>query len=126
MPDPVPTPAKFRALIAGGGVAGVEAALALQDLAGDAVAVTLLAPERDFVYRPMSVREPFSYAGAHHYRLAEIAADASAELIRASVAWVIPSERIAHTTAGHAISYDALIIAVGAKRYERFPHATTI
>jgi sulfide:quinone oxidoreductase len=116
----------FRVLIAGGGVAAVEAALALQDLAGQAVAVTLLAPEPDFVYRPMSVREPFSYAGARHYPLDAIAADTGADLIRDSFAWVNPSERIVHTTEGHALSYDALILAVGATPYERFPHATTI
>src|SRR3954454_20013430 len=44
----------FRVLIAGGGVAGLEAALALRDLAGDRVAVTLLAPGPDFVYRPFA------------------------------------------------------------------------
>lgn len=126
MPEPIPTSVPFRVLIAGGGVAGVEAALALQDLAAEAVTTTLLAPEPDFVYRPMSVREPFSYAGAHHYPLAKIAADAGAQLICDSFAWVNPSERIAHTTTGHALSYDALILAVGAQRYGRFPHATTI
>lgn len=46
---------RFRVLIAGGGVAGLEAVLALRDLLGDRVAVTVLTPERDFVYRPMAV-----------------------------------------------------------------------
>ena len=41
-----------RVLIAGGGVAGLEALLALRHLAGDRVALTLLAPERQFTYRP--------------------------------------------------------------------------
>ena len=126
MPEQTPASRSFRVLIAGGGVAAVEAALALQDLAGDATVVTLLAPDEDFVYRPMSVREPFSYAGARHYPLAGIAADAGAELIRDSFAWVSPTERIAHTTGGHALSYDALILAIGAKRHERFQHVTTI
>ena len=35
-------------VIAGGGVAGLEALLALQALAGDRVALTLIAPEPDF------------------------------------------------------------------------------
>ena len=39
----------FTVLIAGGGPAGLEAALALHRLAGDRVATTVLAPEAEFV-----------------------------------------------------------------------------
>ena len=42
--------ANFRVLIAGGGVAALEAALAL------------LAPADECVYRPLRVKEPFAYA----------------------------------------------------------------
>lgn len=49
----------FHTVIAGGGVAGLEAALALRELAAEQVATTLLTPSRDFVYRPMTVLEPF-------------------------------------------------------------------
>ena len=52
----------FRILIAGGGVAAVEAMLALDDLAGDRVEVELIAPTERFVYRPHLVAEPFSLA----------------------------------------------------------------
>ena len=54
----------FDVLIAGGGIAALEAALALRDLGGDRVATTVLAPDPEFVYRPMTVREPFAYATA--------------------------------------------------------------
>jgi NADPH-dependent 2,4-dienoyl-CoA reductase/sulfur reductase-like enzyme len=47
----------FRVVIAGGGVGGLEAALALGE-AGQALDVTLLAPNAEFVERPMSVAEP--------------------------------------------------------------------
>ncbi|HLM36515.1 MAG TPA: hypothetical protein VK287_01870 [Gaiellaceae bacterium] len=46
-------------LIAGGGVAALEAALTLHTLAADRVSVELIAPETDFVYRPLAVAEPF-------------------------------------------------------------------
>jgi sulfide:quinone oxidoreductase len=46
--------------IVGGGVAGLEMLFALEDLAGDRVAVTLLAPTPEFVYKPLTVQEPFS------------------------------------------------------------------
>ena len=39
----------FEVVIAGGGVAGLEALIALHSLAGTRVHVTLVAPERDFV-----------------------------------------------------------------------------
>ena len=62
----------FSVLIAGAGVAGLEAALALQALAGDRVSVTLLAASSEFVYRPMTVREPFAYAAARRYSLENV------------------------------------------------------
>ena len=46
-------------LIVGGGVAALETLMALRDLAGNRVRVTLVAGEPDFVYRPMAVAEPF-------------------------------------------------------------------
>src|SRR3954454_23893337 len=47
-----------RVLIVGGGPAAIEAALALQRLAGDRVTTTVLAPEANLTYRPLSVRLP--------------------------------------------------------------------
>lgn len=117
---------QFHVVIAGAGVAGLEAALALQDIAGDSVDVTVLAPNSEFVYRPMSVREPFSYAGAKHYPIAPIVADAGAELIEDSFAWVDRDKRIVHTAEGREIKYDALVIALGAKAYDLYPNATTV
>ena len=53
-------PAPMRVLIAGGGVAALEAALALRALAADRVSVELLAPVTQFPHRPSSVRSPFT------------------------------------------------------------------
>src|SRR6185437_15347292 len=66
---------RLRVVIAGGGVAALETALALHLLAGERVAVTMVAPQEAFAYRPMAVVEPFAYAPARHYPLAAIAAD---------------------------------------------------
>ncbi len=65
-------------LIAGGGVAALEAALALRALAPDPVDVELLGPEPHFWYRPLSVAEPFGLGEARHYELSTLAADAGA------------------------------------------------
>ena len=57
VPDSAPeTPdAPLRVLVAGGGVAGLEALLALTDMAAARVDITLLSPQEDFVYRPLAV-----------------------------------------------------------------------
>src|SRR4051812_29051206 len=67
--------------IAGGGVAALEAMIALHDLAADHVRVTLVAPQSHFVYRPLTVAEPFSLAHAARHSLSELARDFDADLL---------------------------------------------
>ena len=56
-------PPRPHIVIAGAGVAAIEALLALRHLVGEQVAITLLAPEPRFVHRPSSVAEPFGLGG---------------------------------------------------------------
>jgi sulfide:quinone oxidoreductase len=100
-------------LIAGGGVAGLEAALALRALAPEPRTVDLLGPEPDFWYRPLAVAEPFDVGEAKHYDLGELAAIAGAAFTLGSLQGVDADAHVAKTTAGD-IPYDALLIAVGA------------
>ncbi len=100
----------MRVLIAGGGVAALETALALKDLAADRVQMTLIAPNEEFVYRPMTVREPFAFTGARRYALEPIVADVGAELVRDKLGWVDHELRVAHTEKGLQIEYDALVL----------------
>jgi hypothetical protein len=67
----------FRVLIVERGVAGLEAAPALRELAGERIATTLLSGTREFVHRSMRVAEPFGGTVARHYSLEEIARVAS-------------------------------------------------
>jgi sulfide:quinone oxidoreductase len=119
-------PKKLRVLIAGGGVAALETALALRELAPEQTDVTLIAPNAEFVYRPMTVREPFAYGQAHRYPLAPIVHDAAAKLLSDELAWIDPAGQIAHTQAGEQIEYDALVLALGAKAVPLYRHAVTI
>ena len=48
-----------RVLVAGSGVAGLEALLALRKLAKDRVELELLCPQQVLNYRPLTVAEPF-------------------------------------------------------------------
>ncbi len=119
-------PEPFNVLIAGAGVAGLEAALALQDLAGSRVAITLLDPSPDFVYRPMRVREPFAGPAAHRYALAEIARDLGLQLCSDGLKLVDPEHQIVHTEAGEELHYDALLLALGARLHAGLKHALTL
>lgn len=119
-------PPRFRVVIAGGGVAALEAALALRDLAGERVDLQLLAPAEEFRYRPMTVAEPFAYAPARRYPLAELAGDIGVELVADAFARVDVEHRIAHTEAGTELPYDALLLALGARPRAPFTHGLTI
>lgn len=116
----------FRVLIVGGGVAGLEAVLALRELAGEQIAATLLTGAPEFVYRPMRVREPFAYAEACHYPLDEIARDIRVELVQDNFKWLDGDRRLVHTESGQALGYDALLLAPGAILRPRFKHALTL
>jgi sulfide:quinone oxidoreductase len=114
---------KFRVLIAGGGVAGVECALALRANAGERVALTLVAPDDQFVYRPLSVAEPFGLGEALSVPLETIARDVDAEYRHDTLASVSPAAHTVRLAGGDELPYDALVLAVGARRVPPFEHA---
>ena len=112
-------------LIAGGGPAALEAALALHRLAGDRVALTLLAPEADLTYRPLSVLGAVRRRRrATTYPLERMAADIGFTHVRGRLASVDPAAHTVTTVAGERMGYDALLIASGARPSEPFPAAT--
>lgn len=113
-------------VIAGGGVAALEAMMALRDLAGDRVQITLLAPVRDFHYRPMAVAEPFSIAHARHIALVAVAADFDARYVQGALASVEPDAHRIVTSDGESIAYDALVIACGTRARPAFDGVLTI
>ena len=106
---------RARVVIAGGGFAALEAALALRALAGDRVALTLLAPDPVFHYRPAATAEPFDAAPPRRYDLRAIADDIGAKHHRARLEAVASRKRAVRTTAGGRLSYDKLILATGAR-----------
>jgi sulfide:quinone oxidoreductase len=117
---------KFQALIVGGGVAGLEGALALRELLGDRVSTTLLAPDSEFTYRPLRVREPFAYSAAPTFSLEKIAGDIGVTLVRDRFRWLEADRQVVHTEGGRQLRYDALVIALGARLYPSFRHALTV
>jgi sulfide:quinone oxidoreductase len=110
-----------RVLIAGGGPAAIEAALSLQRIAGDRVTTSVLAPDRDFVVRPMSVLEPFAAGGSERRPLAELVGEAGATLVRGSLTRVDPGRHRVSTSEGETLDYDSLLVAVGAVTSVPYP-----
>jgi sulfide:quinone oxidoreductase len=106
---------KARVLIAGGGVAAVEAMVALRDLAGDRVEVELHAPRQDFVYRPLAVGEPFLAGELIKFDLENLASRAGATFCLDSVIGVDPANRHISTPDLDEVPYDYLLICPGAK-----------
>ncbi len=102
-------------LIGGGGVAALEAALALQALAAVEVSVELVAPEAEFTYRPLAVTEPFGVGEVKRFPLRKLAEAAGARLRTGSVAAVHPERKVVTLENGHELGYDVLLLALGAR-----------
>ena len=114
-----------RVVIAGGGVAGVEALLALRDLAGDRIEIEIVAPEREFVYRPLAVAGPFDLGDPPRFDIGEIAREHGATHHQDAIVGVRPSGGMAITRSEVGLMYDALVIASGAHLDEGLPGALT-
>ena len=114
---------RARVLIAGGGVAALEVLLALRELAGHRTDITMLSPEPEFLYRPVTVAEAFGRGEARSYDLEGIVG--TGRLVRDALARVEPGERVVVTATGERISYDTLVVAAGAIPREPLPGALT-
>lgn len=112
-------------LIAGGGIAGLEAMLALAKLAPDLIDVELLSSGPEFVYRPLLVAEPFGVRQALRLDLAQVAEEAGSRHTRGTVVSVQPDTKTVETADGEALPYDFLLIAIGAGPVDVVPGGLT-
>jgi sulfide:quinone oxidoreductase len=110
-------------LIAGGGVAGVEALLALRALAEQGPSIELVSPDPDLAYRPLRVTEPFELGEVRRFPLEDIAADQRARFRPGALTSVDPEGHRARLRSGGWLSYDALLVATGARAGNTVPGA---
>ena len=115
----------LEVVIAGGGVAGLEAVMALRAVAGARVSIKLVTPGDEFVYMPLAPGEPFGVADVRRHSLERIADDFDVELVRDTLAWVAPDAQRVFTGSGEEIAYDALVLALGARRGPAWQHVLT-
>ena len=116
---------RYRVLIAGGGVAALEAMVALRALAEERIDIELLAPDREFFYRPLAVAEPFGAGEALRFDIRTLATGCGARPRTGSLAAISPHEHRATTAQGESIHYDAVLLATGARQYIAVPGALT-
>jgi sulfide:quinone oxidoreductase len=102
-------------VIAGGGFAGVETLLALRALAAGRVRVSLVSPELELAYRPAATLEAFHQLGPQFYDLRAICADLGATFHKARIEAVGSEHRYVRLSSGSRLSYDALVVALGAR-----------
>jgi sulfide:quinone oxidoreductase len=106
----------FKVVVAGAGIGGLEAILALREICGDSLEIELLSPEEAYRLAPLSVLEPFGASGPREVPLDEFCEEHDVELTRDGLAEVWPGSRRILTERGTEIYYDALLLSIGARR----------
>lgn len=129
-----PAPARgyeqeFRVLIAGGGVAALEAVLALAEHRdahpGSGIEVEMVCPDPDFTLRALAVARPFGADSPRSLELAGFCREQGVALRADRVEEVWGTGQRVLLASGEDVFYDALLLAFGAQPYEALPGAHT-
>jgi len=118
-------PRRTRVVIAGGGVAALEALLALRADAGELLDITLVADADTFAYRSLQVGEAFGVGRPQRYPLADIVAESGGRFIQAPITAIRSDARELVLGDGGTVTYDALLLALGTRSVPAFEHGTT-
>lgn len=114
-----------RVVIAGGGFAALEAAVALRALVPENLQLTLISPDRQFRYRPGATSEAFGGDPPLVYDLSELTSGLGGQHRADRLASVSPRGRSVKLHSGHRVPYDFLILAMGAVNRPVVPGALT-
>jgi sulfide:quinone oxidoreductase len=104
-----------RIVIAGGGIAGLEALVALRAHLGPEAEIELLEPNAELVEPERAVAEPFDAGGPRRFEIGRIAADHYVDVRTDRLASVDTDAQCVRTIAGLSVEYDALLVAVGGR-----------
>ena len=102
-----------RVCVVGAGTAGLEALLSIRDALGASVDLCLVAPDREFRYRPMHRDSLFRPARERAIKVADLVAEAGATWVRDRAEVVRESERCLLTRGGDIVEFDYLLLAPG-------------
>lgn len=106
---------KPTVLIAGGGIAGLEAAMALADIAGPLAALTVIAPEEEFELKALAVREPFTKQPSRRDDLRSVLEKLGAEHVIGAISVVAPDHHEVELTDGSRRRYGKLVVCLGGR-----------
>jgi sulfide:quinone oxidoreductase len=112
--------------IVGGGVAALEAMIALRRLAEERVRIELVTPTPEWSYRPLAVAEPFGLGEATRYDLVKVARDHGAAMHLAGVQAVRPDAHQLLTWDGRTLDYELLLVAIGAQPITSIPGSVSV
>ena len=112
-------------MVVGGGVAGLEALIALRTFAGARLELELVSPERNFAYRPLSVAAAFGPRPVDTIEIGSLAHNLGASCTIDSLQAVDPTENLITLESGEQRPYEFLLVAPGAVTEEAIPGAIT-
>lgn len=115
-----------RVTIVGGGVAALEAMIALRRLAEERVSIELVTPTPEWSYRPLAVAEPFGLGKSTRYDLVKVARDHGAAMHLAGVQAIRPEAHELLTWDGRTLDYELLLVAIGAQPTTALPGSVTV
>src|SRR5947199_10594618 len=99
---------RVHVVVIGAGVSGLETALALNAIAREYATVELVAPEREFTYRPLAVAEPFQMGEVRRFPLDRLVQAAGAELRNGSLVGGGAEGKRALLADGEAVGFDGV------------------
>ena len=114
---------RLRVVIAGGGVAALETALALRALAPELTEITLAAPTDRFRFRAAAVGEPFGRPRSTGSTWRRSARDIGVTLRHGALTAVDAEHKTAILDGDEQIEYDAIVVACGAQAIPVVPGA---
>lgn len=106
-------------------MAALETVMALRSLAGDRVAIALIAREEELVYHPIAAKPPYAVGRMRRIPIERLLADAGAQRLPLNVSAVDSDARVVRTPDGREFEYDELVLALGADPVPAVAHATT-
>jgi sulfide:quinone oxidoreductase len=116
----------MKVTIVGGGVAALEAMIALRRLAEERADIELVTPTAEFSYRPLAVAEPFGLGKVREFDIVRLAQMHGARMHLAGVRAVRPEEHRIETWDGRTLDYEILLLAIGGNTVPAVPGAVTM
>lgn len=112
-------------VVAGGGVAAIEAVAALRVAVGPHPRITVLAPDDALSPPPASVAAPFGFGLPNPVPFAVIQRYAPFDHHRGALERVVPDEHVIVDGRGERLHYDSLLVALGARAFPAMADAIT-